>query len=438
MDLKIGFVSTRFSGTDGVSLEAGKWHHVMTRRGHACFWFGGEVDRDPNVSMQVPEAHFKNDHIQWINRRVFNGTKRHPSVTEAIHNTRYLLKQKLHEFISRFEINLMVVENALSIPMNVPLGLAITETISETCLPTIAHHHDFYWERTRYTSHAVGDYLKMAFPPDLPSIAHVVINTAARQALAHRLGISATVIPNVIEFEQPPCFERQRADRIKEALGLLPTDRIILQPTRIVRRKGIEMAIDLVRGLQDPDCKLVISHQGGDEGHDYESWLHEYAKANRVDMRILGPAVKSPWTWSSGEPDRISLWDVYSVADLVTFPSRNEGFGNALLEAIYFRRPILVNRYANFIRDIEPCGLDLVTVNGFINDQALEDVRQLLRTTARRQQMTEQNYSAAARHFSYTLLEKKLTELMGDLTVHLKNRSCPDGQRPSKFVRLAN
>jgi glycosyltransferase involved in cell wall biosynthesis len=155
-------------------------------------------------------------------------------------------------------------------------------------------------------------------------------------------------------------------------------------------------------------------------------------------MRVLGPTVKSPWTRSSGEPDRISLWDVYSVADLVTFPSRNEGFGNALLEAIYFRKPILVNRYANFIRDIEPCGLDLVTVNGFINDQALEDVRQLLRTTERRQQMTGQNYSAAARHFSYTVLEKKLTELMEDLSIHLKNRTCPDGQRPSRFVRLAN
>ena len=44
-------------------------------------------------------------------------------------------------------IDLIVPENALSIPMHVPLGMAITELIAETGIPTIAHHHDFYWER---------------------------------------------------------------------------------------------------------------------------------------------------------------------------------------------------------------------------------------------------------------------------------------------------
>jgi len=43
----IGFVSTRFSGTDGVSLEACKWADVFEQNGHRCFWFAGEIDRDP-------------------------------------------------------------------------------------------------------------------------------------------------------------------------------------------------------------------------------------------------------------------------------------------------------------------------------------------------------------------------------------------------------
>jgi len=34
--------------------------------------------------------------------------------------------------------------------LNIPLGLALTEFIAETCIPTIAHHHDFYWERDRF------------------------------------------------------------------------------------------------------------------------------------------------------------------------------------------------------------------------------------------------------------------------------------------------
>ena len=43
---------------------------------------------------------------------------------------------------------------------------------------------------------------------------------------------------------------------------------LLLQPTRVVQRKGIEHAIELVHRLQRK-AKLVISHASGDEGHDY-------------------------------------------------------------------------------------------------------------------------------------------------------------------------
>jgi len=34
------------------------------------------------------------------------------------------------------------------------------------------------------------------------------------------------------------------------------------------------------------------------------------------------------------------------------YPSLFEGFGNAFLEAVYYRKPMLVNRYSIFIADI--------------------------------------------------------------------------------------
>lgn len=49
MNQRIGFVSTRFAGTDGVSLEAAKWAEVLEQEGHECYWFAGELDRDPIV-----------------------------------------------------------------------------------------------------------------------------------------------------------------------------------------------------------------------------------------------------------------------------------------------------------------------------------------------------------------------------------------------------
>jgi hypothetical protein len=55
----IGLVSTRFAGTDGVTLETTKWTTVLERLGHACYYFCGECDRPPDKSYVVPEAFYR-------------------------------------------------------------------------------------------------------------------------------------------------------------------------------------------------------------------------------------------------------------------------------------------------------------------------------------------------------------------------------------------
>ena len=69
------------------------------------------------------------------------------------------------EFIERFNLQILIVENALCIPMHIPLGVALTHFLAETNFPTIAHHHDFYWERNRFSVNSIGDILDMSFPP---------------------------------------------------------------------------------------------------------------------------------------------------------------------------------------------------------------------------------------------------------------------------------
>ena len=51
----IGFISTRFAGTDGVSLESSKWAEVLWHHKHVSYWFGGKLDRADDISMEVPE-----------------------------------------------------------------------------------------------------------------------------------------------------------------------------------------------------------------------------------------------------------------------------------------------------------------------------------------------------------------------------------------------
>ncbi len=66
MNKNIGFVSTRFAGTDGVTLEASKWAEVFEHGGHSCYWFAGELDRDPEKSWLAPGAHFQDEENEWI------------------------------------------------------------------------------------------------------------------------------------------------------------------------------------------------------------------------------------------------------------------------------------------------------------------------------------------------------------------------------------
>ena len=69
--LKIGFVGTRFFGTDGVSLESAKWAQVFWNDRHVSYWFAGKLDRNPKYSMLAPHAHFQHQDIEYINSRDF-------------------------------------------------------------------------------------------------------------------------------------------------------------------------------------------------------------------------------------------------------------------------------------------------------------------------------------------------------------------------------
>ncbi len=415
MAINIGFISTRFAGTDGVSLEASKWAEVLRCSGHRIFWFAGETDKPDHSTHLVPEAHFQHALNDRINRQIVGQRGRTPLLTESIHSLRSLLKAHLYEFFKRYSIDLVIVENALTIPMHVPLGLALTEALAESRIPAIAHHHDFHWERNRYAINAVGDYLAMAFPPQLPDMAHVVINTDAREQLALRSGLASVVIPNVINFEQPPQVDPDRTVAFRESIGLEPEDRVILQPTRIVPRKGIEHAVALVKALDSPRNKLVISHEAGDEGYEYFDWLKNHALENGVDLRVVSGRIKDPWSCSDAPDTICSLWDIYPHADFVTYPSLLEGFGNAFLEAIYFKKPMLVNRYSVFIKDIEPLGFDLAVMDGFLTRETVAAVQAVLRSPQRRALMVEHNYTLAARHFSYNILRHNLDNLLAGL-----------------------
>ncbi len=428
----VGFISTRLAGTDGVSLETAKWADVFEKVGFSSYYFAGEIDRPPECSFLVKEAHFQHPDIQDIYRQCFGVRVRGRYVTQKIYALKRKIKDELYRFIDKYKIDLLVPENALTIPLNLPLGIAITEIISETGMPTIAHHHDFFWERQHFMTNAAWEYLNMAFPPHLPTIQHVVINSSADNQLSLRSGISATIIPNVMDFENPPPmihgFESCGLDSkkkgatgdgytsdVRQALGIADDELLILQPTRVVKRKGIEHAIELVHRL-GMKAKLVISHASGDEGYDYERRIREYSKLMKVDTYFVSNIINEQRGLTKNGRKIYTLEDVYPHADLVTYPSTFEGFGNAFLEAIYFCRPIVVNTYSIYTMDIKPKGFSVIEIDGYVSDEAIRKTRKVLTDPEFRSKMVKHNYETATHYYSYSVLYNKLKSLIKDCT----------------------
>ena len=111
-----------------------------------------------------------------------------------------------------------------------------------------------------------------------------------------------------------------------------------------------------------------------------------------------------------------TLADAYLHADFITYPSLYEGFGNALIEAFYYRKPVLVNRYSIFVTDIEPKGFQVIAMNWYLTKEVVRQVQRVVDDEEFRTQMVEKNYELGKRFFSYSVLRRCLRVLITNVT----------------------
>lgn len=401
------YLSTRLAGTDGVSLEAGKLAKVLASLGFATYYCAGELDAAGPPGTVIPELHFRDAVAQELGLKAFSGSEPDTSLARDLAERASFLKARLAPVFADYRPDLLVLQNVWAIPMQLPLAQALAELVLEHQLPTLSHEHDYAWERERFSVSRIPGYLATYFPFHSPTVRHLCINSLAQHELQRRRGLVATVIPNIFDFATPaPGLDTFNVD-FRRAIGLSDGQRLILQPTRVVPRKGIELAINLLAELADPRNVLVITHRAGDEGLDYLRQLERYAAERQVALHYVAEQIDE-YRSQAGEK-RYALWDTYPHADFVTYPSLIEGFGNALLETIYFKRPALVNRYPVYLADIAPKGFRFVEIDGYITPAAVQAVAEILENPQHGAQMAEHNYRLAAAHYSYQALRELIT-----------------------------
>jgi glycosyltransferase involved in cell wall biosynthesis len=417
--VKIGVVIGRIGGEDGVALETEKWITVLERMGHQVCVLSGALEGDvANVEL-LPGLAFEDAQNELAQAQAFFGEPiAEDELVGRLEKEADELALGIDAWIAKQGIELLISENANALPFHVTMGMAIERVLKQSGLPAISHDHDFAWERgDRYKTPFAGvqAIIERCFPMSLPNVHHCVINRAARTSLVERCGIAeSTVVPNVMDFEQPFGLEDDYNADMRQQLGVAKDDILLLQITRIVKRKGIETAIELVDRLANPKIKLVITGSArDDDGAVYIKDLE--AQVNRLDLQkqvlFAGEHFDNQRATQQNGAKVYSLSDAYAHAAACTYFSTYEGFGNAFVEAVVARVPIFVNNYKPvYWPDIGSFGFRTVMIeDSQLTDEAVAEVKRVLDDASVAKAMTDKNFELGDEHFSYQALQRILT-----------------------------
>ena len=450
----ISFFQNRLGRTDGVSLEVDKWRHVLRERmGHAVWYCSGNDDVPTNYN--IPELYAQHPKTWKILR---NGTvefKDYASEQELeldIYNHADVLEARLMDFIAAKGINVLVPNNLCSGGYQPAAAIAFHRVMRRTGLPSIIHSHDFYFEESgevRATCHTVASIYERYFPVKLPNVQHVVINRIAQRELKRRKNLDATVVPNVFDFDQAPWAADDYNRDFRAAFGIGTHDLVFLQATRILDRKGIELAIDVVAEVGKARRRRALrgaaTAAGGRFGErdrivllcagivetigisgDYWGALRAHATARGVDLRHVGDRVRHSRGTASDGGKIYSLWDSYVLADFVTYPSTWEGWGNQFIEAVFARLPVVLFEYPVWVSDLKPAGFRVVSLGDRVKGrderglvqvpaerlrQAADEIVEILVSPAKRAEMGEHNYAVGRKNFGFDALERLVRDL---------------------------
>lgn len=446
----IGIFHFQVGGTDGVSLEIDKWKLILEEMGHTVHLIGGDLGSAQGILIKEMFHHLPES--KRLRQNTFSRLSDFDpdGYREELERMTRELVERFRSVIEEKNINLILAENVWCVAANPAVAPALEIVRQEFGIPAIAHNHDFYWERRERFSLTCAAAVELAdkyLPPHDPEIKHSVINSLAQKELLDRKGIPSVVVPNVFDFKTPAWEVDDYNRDLRSEVGLDEGDLVLLQATRIVSRKGIELAIDFAKTLNTPQRRSVLQERGLYDGRpfteesrivlvlagyarddaegNYKQKLIDKAEHGGVELLFIEDRVNADR--STREEQKIySLWDTYPAADLVTYPSLWEGWGNQFLEAVKAKLPLLVFEYPVYKKDIKNKGFQVISLGDKIRDydegglarvedQVIKDAADqavdLLTDADLRQGVVDHNFQVAQEHFSLAALRRYLEPL---------------------------
>ena len=421
--MRIGIIIGRIGGVDGVALETEKWIEVLKRMGHEIFIISGQFQNwnfDPEHDTLVVEMSFFSPESYWGQKKAFFYPDANiDELLEHINLYSNIIADKIVDWVHDKKIEIVISENASALPAHLEMGRGIAIAIEKLGIPTITHDHDFAWERGgRYVSphEVINKIIEETFPLRLPNSFHAVINTHAKETLKKKYNRDSIIVPNVMDFNMKFGIPDDHNKNLPRDLGLHPENKLLFQVTRIVRRKGIKVSIQLINKLQDNNIKLVITGDYKDDaGSIYYNELVNLIHQLKVSEQVFFASHLIHNKGLTGEGEgKYSLSDAYANATACTYFSTYEGFGNAFVEAVLAKRPIFVNNYKPvYWPDIGRKGFKTVMLeDNNLTDEKVEQMREIIYNDKLNREIAEFNFQLGKKYFSYEVLKEKLIQLL--------------------------
>jgi glycosyltransferase involved in cell wall biosynthesis len=173
---------------------------------------------------------------------------------------------------------------------------------------------------------------------------------------------------------------------------------------------------------------LIISlYQGDEPDENYIAQIKALAEDHEVPLHFISDRVSSARGNSTLGKKLYTNRDVLANADMVTYLPIWEGFGNALLEAVAAKVPVITTTYLVYKTDIRIHNLNAIEIPDnydennalIITDAALDTIHEILFDENLRNKMVESNFETAKTHFGYDTLKKCLIQLFDDYSYEI-------------------
>ncbi len=469
--IHIGIIHSLIGKNDGVSIVIDQSVNAMVKDmgvdlGHIHFL---AAHTSPRFNATTHDVLWHKNSIHKTILREFNSTPP-KELDQMIHENALQAKKVIKEFVEKNEIDLIIAHNTSHVYnfiTAVGLGYYLEELRGNDIIwpNVIVWWHDSFLERKEFANPnpVIRKYLKYLPGTNIDGI--IAINKKQEDlAKKHYQKLEIphyknffkdriTIIPNTSSIEISPEIPEWNDDQIVfpkqdlynssffKDIGLLKQLKkqdksledsvILLQHTRIIPRKKIEIAIDLAFDLEkkykeekNEKCiVLLISGHSGDEQNDYKTFLKEYFENKKLHNKncsvimIFGEdhilsnrdIIVDKKFYKFGEVPSI----VAAHGGIATYFSEVEGFGNNLLEVAAAGLPAVINRYEIYKTDIEHLGFQFpYTDNEGVTIELLDGAYKLLTDIKYRNKIAQNNLSVIEEKLSHKIIAEKINPLI--------------------------